>query len=207
MKKGHKRIVRELIECLTDGGIGLQVGAHKCVTSAHVLRNTNTQYMYLVDPWIAKSPENDWDYFNNQAEADGVYSKIDSQLHSQENLRGRYKIMRMTSEEAVTHIPDGLDFVCIDADHRYERVIQDLDLWVPKVNPGGLILGHDWNSRFPGVEKAVVEYFTKNPVIQPPFSDYSRFEFLYVYKNAPSVNSIVNCSRVGHIWWALKKDL
>ena len=46
-----------------------------------------------------------------------------------------------------------LDFVFIDADHRYPAVIKDLAAWVPKLKPGGVLCGHDIH--LPGVKKAL----------------------------------------------------
>lgn len=52
-----------------------------------------------------------------------------------------------------------LDVVFIDGDHSYNCVWLDLDAWVPKVRPGGLILCHDAASpSFPGVRQAINEY-------------------------------------------------
>ena len=37
------------------------------------------------------------------------------------------------------------DFVFIDADHSKEAVLADIRAWLPKVRPGGIIAGHDYN--------------------------------------------------------------
>lgn len=52
------------------------------------------------------------------------------------------------------HLP--IDFLYIDADHRYEYVLQDIQAWSKHVRPGGTIAGHDFNY-FSGVNKAVEE--------------------------------------------------
>jgi predicted O-methyltransferase YrrM len=55
-----------------------------------------------------------------------------------------------------------LDFVFIDADHRYEMVARDIDAWLPKVKRGGIIAGHDF-CNWPGfgVIQAVTERFER----------------------------------------------
>ncbi len=52
---------------------------------------------------------------------------------------------------------DSLDFVFIDASHDRESVGNDLSAWWPKVRPGGILAGHDYDQ--PGVESAVDDRF------------------------------------------------
>ena len=47
----------------------------------------------------------------------------------------------------------------IDASHAYSDVIIDIESWFPVVRPGGIIAGHDYYNRWPGVIKAVDEFF------------------------------------------------
>lgn len=55
-----------------------------------------------------------------------------------------------------------LDYVYIDADHHYEPVCRDIDAWLPKVKPGGIIAGHDFCPYTGyGVIQAVTERFEK----------------------------------------------
>jgi len=49
------------------------------------------------------------------------------------------------------------DIVWIDADHSYESVARDIDLYRNKVKPGGIICGHDYD--WPEVHRAVHERF------------------------------------------------
>lgn len=39
---------------------------------------------------------------------------------------------------------DSLDFVYIDADHRFDYVVNDIIEWTKKVKKGGIISGHDY---------------------------------------------------------------
>lgn len=54
-------------------------------------------------------------------------------------------VWRMTSEKAAHAMPDNtLVFCFVNADHRYEAVKQDIELWLPKVKSGGIIFGYDY---------------------------------------------------------------
>ena len=39
---------------------------------------------------------------------------------------------------------DSLDFVFIDADHRYDSVVADIQAWLPKMKNGSILAGHDY---------------------------------------------------------------
>lgn len=48
-----------------------------------------------------------------------------------------------------------IDLLYVDGQHSYSAVALDLDLWAPKVRPGGIVLCHDYN--VPQIKKAVDE--------------------------------------------------
>lgn len=56
-----------------------------------------------------------------------------------------------------------IDFCFIDANHTYEFVSRDIEAYLPKMKPGGVIAGHDYNFQHPGVIKAVNEAFVEAP--------------------------------------------
>lgn len=66
--------------------------------------------------------------------------------------------LQITSKEASTLFDDeSLDFVFLDAEHLYDNVMEDLNLWYPKVRKGGIIAGHDY---YQGTEvKTAVDKF------------------------------------------------
>lgn len=65
-----------------------------------------------------------------------------------------------TSENSSLLIPDkSLDLVFIDANHDYDFIKQDIELWLPKVKDGGIISGHDFCDKHEGVKQAVREKF------------------------------------------------
>ena len=71
----------------------------------------------------------------------------------------RARMIFKRTDKACEIIPDGhLDFIFIDADHTYEGVIRDIEMWEPKVQKNGLIMGHDLN--WGSVAKAVGEKFS-----------------------------------------------
>lgn len=63
-----------------------------------------------------------------------------------------------TSMDAVKDFENGsLDYVYIDANHRYFEVMQDIKAWWEIVRPGGILCGHDYFS-YGSVKKAVDDW-------------------------------------------------
>jgi hypothetical protein len=82
--------------------------------------------------------------------------------------RAKYKLkdypvefIREPSLDAVKSVPNQLDFVYIDGDHRIEAVKRDLDAWYPKVRIGGLFGGHDITES--DVKQVIMEWVYYHP--------------------------------------------
>ena len=77
-------------------------------------------------------------------------------------------MIRKSSFDAVNDFEDeSIDIVFIDANHSYESVKNDIDLWLPKVKTGGVLSGHDYSISFFGVIQAVNEKMgTDNIVVK-----------------------------------------
>lgn len=76
--------------------------------------------------------------------------------------------MCLPSVEAATYFKDSSIFMAfIDADHTYESVKADIAAWLPKIKPGGILAGHDYNDYWSGVKRAVDETFSNNVTIDP----------------------------------------
>jgi predicted O-methyltransferase YrrM len=70
------------------------------------------------------------------------------------------RLIEKPSVEAAREFRDGSLAMCfIDADHRYDAVMQDMVAWWPKVMPMGVMCGHDADNE--AVWRAVLE-FVKN---------------------------------------------
>ena len=63
------------------------------------------------------------------------------------------------SQDAAKHLDmDGYDLGFIDANHSYDHVKHDMALLWSRLKPGGVLCGHDYTTRFPGVIQAVNEF-------------------------------------------------
>lgn len=64
------------------------------------------------------------------------------------------------SEHAAPVVPDCIGVLVVDGGHHYPVVARDLELYGRKVRPGGLVFVDDYGPCYPGVIRAVDEYFT-----------------------------------------------
>ncbi len=121
-------------------GKGVEVGTFKANFSKEIM-NCWEGTLYMVDVWRALESGYD-DSSNHGKFENGVYSD------AMENIKGfedRAVMIRATSEIASNIFNEqSLDFVYIDANHAYDYVVQDIELWYSKVKKGGYLCGHDY---------------------------------------------------------------
>lgn len=143
------RILRER-ELRTGAEIGVAFGGH----SESILKETSVEALYGVDAYSSRLEYEDITV--PQSEFDEIH---DFAIERLSVFGSRFKMVRALSADAVALVPDGLDFVYIDADHSCRAVWSDLCHWHPKVRPGGVIGGHDYDHPdLPGVKLAVDEF-------------------------------------------------
>lgn len=150
-----------LVKLLPEGARFVEVGSWKGKSLAFFLvemQNRMRRFeVFAVDTWEG-SPE----HAGLDCIVDGsLFEEFRRNLSS---LDGLFTAIRAPSLEAVeTFRNQSLDAVFIDAGHEYEDVIADLHAWHPKLKPGGYLCGHDYSSAWPGVVRAVDEFFATRP--------------------------------------------
>jgi hypothetical protein len=122
-------------------GKGVEVGTFKGEFSKEILENWEGT-LYMVDVWRPLSDKEYLDSSNHNNFENGVYSEAMKNISGHED---RAVMVRAASEIAANMFEDNsLDFVYIDANHAYDYVVQDINLWYPKVKEGGYLCGHDY---------------------------------------------------------------
>lgn len=114
--------------------------------------------------------------------ADDLYNKF---IKNMQPVADKFTAIREDSAKAANLYDDNsLDFVFLDADHSYKSVKRDVTAWLPKVKPGGILAGDDYNPAFPGVIQAVNELLgpliTTGPLIPPGLHRRSDRFFWYI---------------------------
>ncbi len=121
-------------------GAGVEVGSAFGQFAGRILSTWKGKELYMVDPWERQMGDAYLEVTNHSAPFHEWYKQC-LQLSQGDD---RVTLLKMLSVEAATRFKDSqLDFVYIDGNHDYGHVMQDLDLWWPKVKLGGLVGGHD----------------------------------------------------------------
>ena len=121
---------------------GVEIGTHRG-EFAEVLLNDWTGKLTCIDPWD-HLPEYAYqeqflDSSDGNREADYICAR-----DRLARFEDRANLLKMTSEQASTmYNSDAFDFVYVDGNHATPHVLHDLELWWPKLGPGGIIAGHD----------------------------------------------------------------
>ncbi|HYM63489.1 MAG TPA: class I SAM-dependent methyltransferase [Gaiellaceae bacterium] len=148
----HRRERAQLLQRLPERSVGVEIGVWAGDFSAAILRAVRPTRLHLVDPWTF-APEEPYAQAwyggaraSSQADMDEVYERV-RQRFEHEVGDGVVVIHRSTSAEAAVRFEDAsLDWVYVDGNHLYGYVRTDLELFAPKVRPGGLLAGDDYGA-------------------------------------------------------------
>ncbi len=138
---------------------GVEVGVGYGGHCEALLNYRGIESLIGVDPYTHQVGYNDPTNLE-QRHLDHVYHRTLDRLA---RFGRRFELIRETSVRAAQRIDDqSVDFVYIDADHRYASVVADLGAWTDKVRDGGILAGHDYdNPDLPDVQHAVDGFFQR----------------------------------------------
>jgi hypothetical protein len=146
----YSRAVTDAPQYATFVEIGCWLGKSSSYMATDILNSGKYIDFYCVDTWKGSPNE------NNQRQ---YVKECGGSLRSafEDNMRGlsHYSIEETSVEAAKGFADHSLDLVFIDASHDYANVCGDIAAWYPKVRYGGIIAGHDVNSK--GLMTAVQE--------------------------------------------------
>jgi hypothetical protein len=130
--------------------VGAEIGTAFGVHAESILKTLNIKKLYLIDPYEV--------YLQDGVLLDWAPKAKAEAVRRPEHFGGRIQFVNLTSDEAVTVVPDGLDFVYIDGNHDYEHVKNDIQNYYLKARDGGVVGGHDFSTNHFGVMYGVLEF-------------------------------------------------
>ena len=197
-------LIRDL-DNLVPNGKGVEIGVFKGEFSKYILNNWGGK-LYMVDVWRPLGGE--YEDASNHKDHIDAYQET---MESVKGLEDRGIMVRATSEVAADMFQDeSLDFIFIDANHAYDFVVEDINLWFPKLKKGGVFSGHD--------------YINMDWYNDPNFAPNRKDKYIYtsmldgtpIYNGVFGVNPAVDefCNKHGYTpnvtkewfgtWWFIK---
>jgi hypothetical protein len=121
--------------------IGTYIGA-TTVEAANLVKQFKGNYI-AVD-WFQGSPDTFGPHKDNSLENKSVLDIFTDNI-KEAGVDNIIDVYNMTSLESATQIPDkSLDICFLDADHKYDHIKADIEAFLPKMKPGGILCGHDF---------------------------------------------------------------
>lgn len=154
----------EILSRLGKNPVGAEIGVFRGSLSRRLLVRPDLR-LFMVDSWgeYRDGYAESGDYVAGLSTADLRDARDAAESHTR-FAEERRTICQGDSVRSADDFEAGrLDFVFIDADHTLDACRADINAWAPKLKPGGLLCGHDYdrpdlpNVKW-GVKQAVDEF-------------------------------------------------
>lgn len=162
MKDSNIVLFDTVIETVNDNFTWVELGSWTGKSAAYCvveLIKTNKKFnFYAVDTWQGAEEHQELEIVKQ----DLLY---DTYLKNISPIQKYITNYREFSFDAANRFADNsIDFCYVDADHSYEGVKKDLKSWWPKIRSGCYFAGDDYTKGWPGVQKAVQEFFNEKDI-------------------------------------------
>lgn len=119
--------------------VGVEVGVCRGDYSEHLCKTMPDATIISVDAWeVGHDPA----FSDTQVLSDNEQCTRDRLAKYPNSV-----ILKCPSTTAAKMFPpQSLDFVYIDADHRFVSVVEDMCAWITRIRPGGILAGHDYKN-------------------------------------------------------------
>ena len=125
--------------------VGLEIGVCRGEYSALLLQDSCLDLLYGVDAW-STDEESTRSALKKCDKVPGKFERhYEVAKQALSKFGSRSKLLRVLSQRAADEFQENsLDFIYVDAAHRFTGVAMDLILWYPKLRVGGVMAGHDY---------------------------------------------------------------
>lgn len=145
----------------------IEIGTDRGVFAREFLDRWHGEILFCVDPY-RQYQEMEWDRSGDFALAVAHLS-----IHAR-----RVRFIVTSSVHAAScfekgePLPTQVGFIYIDGSHHWDEVAKDLSIWWPRLLPGGIFAGDDF--QMPAVNKAVTDFAQRHGLPISLISDYNR---------------------------------
>lgn len=128
------RLVVHAMACAVTPRVIVEVGVFDGLLSRLLADIHGVERLFVIDPWA------EYKRFS-QERMDQVAASVISWASTKPNV----EVLRMKSSDAMSLVDDNsVDFFHTDGDHSTKGIRADIIGWLPKIRPGGLITGDNY---------------------------------------------------------------
>ena len=146
-----------VIKNIKEDSVWVELGSWTGKSAAYciveLMNNGKFKEFYCIDSWKGGEEHKNENFIINGTLAEIFLRNMSPVV---ENIR---PIQALSWDAAENFDDEMVDFCYVDAGHTYSDVKKDLEAWWPKIKPGSYFGGDDFTKKFPGVQKAVFEFF------------------------------------------------
>ena len=154
--------------------LGAEIGVERGLYSEVLCRSNPNLKLFSIDSW---EPYPDYRVHVSKDKIDSFYDQTKARMAPY-----NCTMIKAFSVDAAKMFEDGtFDFVYIDANHTFIYIAEDINAWLPKVRPGGIISGHDYLRAKEGKYKCHVK-----DVVQAWAYSHSVSPWFYTYEHCQS---------------------
>jgi hypothetical protein len=151
-----RTLYEDMVRRARQGDVFVEVGAWKGSSAAfmavEIINSGKVIDFHVVDNFQGSEEHQDYDEIKNKT----LYAEFCQNLKPVQGLLNLQVHKCDSTWAASKFAAASIAFCYIDASHDYRDVKADLLAWLPKMKPGGILAGDDFES-WPGVGRAVSE--------------------------------------------------
>lgn len=152
-----------ILQHVPKDGVGAEIGVFRGHFSEVLLEHLKPRKAYFVDPWTLCGDYFGWgaDYTNENALPTAV-AKQDAIWRTERFVRTERRFIETFFPVGADQIEEKLDWIYLDASHKYEDTLAELEAAEKLLKPRGILFGDDWwpdpNGMHFGVFQAVSRF-------------------------------------------------
>ena len=135
---------------IDDSGAYIEIGSFEGKSTVFIANQIYPKKLISIDPWSAGSP-GEIVHFDSR----NIYDIFKANIAA--GTQGNVEVNKMPWEVYFEKNSPGISFLYLDGPHSYENVYESLEILVPLVLPGGVLIGDDYDDH--EVKRAVDDFF------------------------------------------------
>lgn len=136
---------RWVLDHVPAGGVGAEIGVFRGHFSELICAVLRPRKLYLIDPWTSIGPVFGW---SGEYTADGrlptALARDEARLRTALYPEVETVIIEAGFPDCADRIAEPLDWLYLDASHRYEQTLRELRAAAALLKPEAVLFGDDW---------------------------------------------------------------